>query len=209
MKLVIALVAMVALAAPAMAEMYTVEIVGSVEYSQVSFGQFANVVAGDPVLVSFALDSEDYMDDPTYPTRGYVASDFWVTIDDVMVGFQDPYPADLTPYFVIRDNDPAVDGFFLSHGTAFPSGLLINEPANMADFFAVAFNVTYGGDLLSSLDIAGAVGTYDYDGLSVFGFTLDDGPFNAMGFIFEQMTISGGGVAVEEHTLSQVKDLFR
>jgi hypothetical protein len=120
----------------------------------------------------------------------------------------DHCPAGLTPYFVIRDNDPAVDGFFLSHGTDFPTGLFIDEPANVDDFFGVSFNVTYGGELLDSLDIAGATGTYDFDGLTVFGFALTDGPFEAMFFIYEQMTITGGGVAVEPRSLSQVKALF-
>lgn len=208
MKLAITLVALLAITVPASAEMYSVVITGSVDFSQVSFGQFADVVSGDPIVVELMVDSDDFIDSASFPTRAYAITDFDVTIGGIAVGFQDPYPAGLTPYFVIRDNDPAVDGFFLSHGTDFPTGLFIDEPANVDDFFGVSFNVTYGGELLDSLDIAGATGTYDFDGLTVFGFALTDGPFEAMFFIYEQMTITGGGVAVEPRSLSQVKALF-
>ena len=51
------------------------------------------------------------------------------------------------------------------------------------------YSVTYTGDTLPSLDILDALGTYDFTGLTVFNWTIDDGPFNAMGIIFEQMTI--------------------
>ena len=209
MKRMIALVAMAALALPALADMYTVEITGSVEFSQVNFGQFADVMTGDPVMVTFMVDSEDYMDSPNFPTRGYTVSDFWITIGGVTVGLQNPYPDGLTPYFVIRDNDPAVDGFFFSNNTDFPGGIFINEPANVADFFGVSYSVTYGGDTLPSLDIADAVGLYNFEGLSVFNFILNDGPFEAMFFVYEQMVISTSGVATQNQTLSQVKDLFR
>jgi hypothetical protein len=209
MKHVIALLAMAALAAPAVAEMYSVEVTGTVEFNQVSFGQFASVVTGDPVTVSFMVDSENYLDSPNYPTRGYVVSDFWFTVGGVTVGSPAPYPGGATPYFVIRDNDPAVDGFFFSSNTDFPGVILVDEPAQLDDYFGVAFSATYGGDTLPSLDIADAVGLYDYDGLSVFNFALIDGPFEAMYFNYTQMVISGGGVATENHPLSQVKDLFR
>jgi hypothetical protein len=40
------------------------------------------------------------------------------------------------------------------------------------------------------LDILGALRNYDYTGLTVFNWTLDDGPYNAMGIDFAQMTIT-------------------
>ena len=51
------------------------------------------------------------------------------------------------------------------------------------------YSVTYTGDTLASLDILDALGTYDFTGLTVFNWTIDDGPFNAMGLIFSEMTI--------------------
>jgi hypothetical protein len=51
-------------------------------------------------------------------------------------------------------------------------------------------SVTYTGDTLTSLDIEDAVGTYDFTGLTVFNWTIDDGPFNAAGFVFSDLTIT-------------------
>ena len=56
------------------------------------------------------------------------------------------------------------------------------------------FSVAYANDPLPSLDIADAVGEYDFDGIKVFGFTIDDGPFNATGLIYSSMSISSAKV---------------
>lgn len=56
--------------APAAAELVQVDITGSVEFSQVTFGAFAGVQAGDAVSVAFLLDSNTFLDSPTLPTRG-------------------------------------------------------------------------------------------------------------------------------------------
>ncbi len=208
MKLVVVVLAAL-LAAPAMAEMVTVEIVGSVEFEQVNFGQFANVHPGDATLVSFTVDSENYITG-SYPTRAYAIdqASFTLTIGSVTVGLQNPFPGGQTPYFVLRDNDPAVDGFFLSLGPDFPAALPLNEPANVADFFGLDFSVGYEGSTLDSLDILDAVGDYAYDGLTNFNFAVMDGPFEAIYFIFENLSISSS-VATEAATMSDVKALFR
>jgi len=95
----------------------------------------------------------------------------------------------VTPYFVIRNNDPAVDGFMVSSGTGFPDGVPLNQAGGFGNF-ENAFHVTYEGTRLSSLDVLGAVGDYNFTGLSVFNWTIDDGPVNAMGILFSDMTIS-------------------
>ena len=35
-----------------------------------------------------------------------------------------------------------------------------------------------------------ALGTYDFTGIQVFNWTITDGPFDAMGLIFSEMTIA-------------------
>ncbi len=47
-------------------------------------------------------------------------------------------------------------------------------------------------DRTSSFDVVDAVGTYDFTQLTVFGWTLDDGPFSPMLILFQQMTIATG-----------------
>jgi len=212
MKTMLMLVMIALLATPAaFAETYTVEMIATVEFNLIGSGGFADISSGDAVLIEFTLDSENYVDSETYPTRGYVIDmmSFWVHMGDVTVGLQDPYPDGLTPHFVLRNNDPAVDGFFISHGTDWPSSLPLNEPGGIDPYFGQVFEVGYDGDTLDSLDIADAVGTYAYDGLTNFYFGVVDGPVDVIGFDFTQFTISGGGVAVEAKSLSQVKSLFQ
>ncbi len=212
MKTMLMLFMIALLASPAaMAETYTVEIIGTVEFNQVSTGMFADVMSGDAVLIEFNLDSEAYLDSETYPTRGYVIDlmSYWLHMGSVTVGLQDPFPDGMIPYFCLRNNDPAVDGFFVSSGGVdWPSSLPVNEPAALDPFFGSVFSVGYGEETLASLDIADAVGTYDYDGLTNFYFGVVDGPIDVIGFDFTQFTIAGGGVAVEAKSLTQVKSLF-
>ena len=52
------------------------------------------------------------------------------------------------------------------------------------------FGATYGGSLLSSLDILDAQGTYDFTGLTVFNWAIEDGPFSPLGMVFDDFTIS-------------------
>ena len=126
----------------------------------------------------------------------------------VVVGLQSPFPAGQTPYFVLRDNDPAVDGFFLSTNVDFPGGVPLNEPGGIAPYFVSTFSVTYTGGTLSSLNILDALGTYDFTNLTVFWFVIQDSGFEPIGMIFEQMTISAV-VPVEPSSWGQVKALYK
>jgi len=125
-----------------------------------------------------------------------------LTLGSATAGLAMPYPMGRTPYFVLRDNDPAVDGFFFADNNVdFPfPGLPLDEPGRFGPF-ASNFLVTYTGDTLISLDILDALGTYTFDGLTVFNYTVGDGPFDAIGLIFEQMTIT----AVPEEVAVDVK----
>ena len=166
---------------------------------------------GSAATLNLAVDSNNFLNSPSFPTRGYVIDQpsFQLHLGPAVGGLRSPFSG--TPYFVLRNNDPAVDGFFLSLGTDIPSGLELNVPANVAGtrFLFSAFAVTYGGTRLSSLDILDAVGVYDYTGLTVFNFVCEDLSFDPIGMIFEQMTISRDVVGVEPTTWGTLKGLYR
>jgi hypothetical protein len=199
MKILLAVIgtALVVSTAPALAgTTVTVTVTGEVEFNGIRNSPIDrnNVPAGSDVVLTFQLDAGNFVDSGLFPVRGYVMEEpsFELTLNGVSVGLQNPYPAGQTPYFVIRNNDPAVDGFFLSSNvdSGAPEGVPTDEPGVFGQFYN-NFYVTYGGSTLPSLDILDALGTYDFDGLTVFNWTLDDGAFgpNAMGLLFSQMTI--------------------
>jgi hypothetical protein len=187
----LAVIATSLVAAPAAADIVQVDINGTVEFNQINFGVFGDVTTGDSATYSFQVDSDLFVDG-SFPTRGYeiLPGSMNVTIGSGMAGLADPYPAGQTPFFVLRDNDPAVDGFFLGgNPDGFPSGVLLDEEG-LVDTLSANFNVTYGNDPLPSLNILDAAGTYDFDGLTVFGMSINDGPFEAMFMVFDSMTIT-------------------
>lgn len=168
----------------------TVTATGTVEFNQIRTPPLGDVTPGDAAVMTFVVDSDIFTDSGSFPTRGYhiEPASFTLTFDILELELMDPFPAGQTPYFVIRDNDPAVDGFFVSTNVDFPVGVPINQDGIFGPFVN-NYSVTYTGDTLPSLDILDALGTYDFDGLTVFNWTIDDGPFNAMFIVFEQMTI--------------------
>lgn len=188
------IIAIAALAASAAhAASVQVEILGEVEFNGINNGEFASVDPGAPMSISFLLDSADFDDSVNFPVRGYTIQpgSFTFSMGGVTAALADPYPAGETPYFVLRDNDPAVDGFFL--GTSidgFPNGVATDSPAAFNDTFSAIFSVSYDNDPLPSLDILDAVGTYDFTGLTVFNLGLEDGPFQPVGGLFESLTIT-------------------
>lgn len=166
----------------------TVTINGTVEYNQVNPGLIGQLNAGDDIALTFEVDSDVFTNSASFPTRGYHIdeSSFAMTSGGTTIGLQSPFPG--TPYFVLRDNDPAVDGFLIADTTDFPTGVGLEQVGSFGQF-ENNFYVTYGGTLLDSLDILDALGTYDFTGLTVFNWTIDDGPFNPVGMIFEDLTI--------------------
>lgn len=180
-------------AASANAAIVQVDIMGTVDFGSVPNGQWAGANSGDTVVQSFQLDSNNFVDSGNFPIRGYevIASSFSLTIDGNTAGMANPYPNGWTPYFVVRNDDPAVDGFFMTnHIDGFEEGIFTDEAANIDPTFGAIFKVTYEQERLDSLDILGAVGTYDFSGLTSFNWGLSDSSFQPMGFIFDQWTIS-------------------
>lgn len=168
---------------------------GMVIFNQINGGVLGNVATGDTATLSFQLDSTDFVDSPNFPTRGYVIDETSFVLDfgsGNQIGLQNPFPAGQTPYFVLRDNDPAVDGFFTSTDLDFPVGVPLDQTGVLGQFMN-AFSLGYTGGTLSSLNLLDALGTYDFTGLTVFNWTVDDGPFQPLGIDFEQMTIALAG----------------
>jgi hypothetical protein len=163
---------------------------GEVVGNQINPAPLSAVQGGESATMTFLLDSDVFENHPTLPTRGYPIDkeSFGLQFDSAGIGLQFPFPKSQTPYFVIRDNDPAVDGFLVTNNLANPFGVPVNS-AGIFGQFLDNFYVTYGGAELSSLDLLGALGSYDFAGLTVFNWTIDDGPFNAMIIDFNSMTI--------------------
>lgn len=190
-KLIIA--ALCAAAATANATVVRVDVVGEVDFNVIRSGQFAGMAPGTPATMSFLLDSNNFQNGTLFPTRGYVIDEasFDLTIGGSSAGMASPYPAGQTPYFILRNNDPAVDGFLLGSNpdAGFPDGVWTDSPALIDTSFHALFLATYGGSTLSSLDIVDAAGTYTFAGLTVFNWGLDDAGNQPMGLIFDHFTI--------------------
>jgi len=171
-----------------------IEVVGSVDFNGIHTGEFGGIPSGAPASMSFLVDSNIFTDGTFFPTRGYAIdpASFVLNIGNASAGMLQPYPSGETPYFVIRDNDPAVDGFLLASDpdAGWPNGVWTDSPARFDPTFHALFLATYGGDRLASLDIMQALGTYTFDGLSVFNWGLDDAGNQPLGLIFDSFTIS-------------------
>lgn len=174
------------------ADLVDITFTGTVEWNQINPPPLGNVNAGDAVVLTFQVDSDVYVNGSAYPTRGYnINAVSWsCTMGSTPIDIQTPFQG--TPYFVLRDNDPAVDGFMLSTNDVYYAlGVPLEQSGAFGDFVHVAY-VTYGGDTLSSLDILDATGTYDFAGLSVYNWVVEDGPYSPLGVVFEQLTIEVG-----------------
>jgi hypothetical protein len=186
-----------AMTVPAAATLVEVTVTGEVEFNQINPLPLGNVNGGDPVTATFVVDSDVFTDSGVFPTRGYpiIPESFSLTMGSVTIGFEDPLGE--TPHFVLRDNDPAVDGFLIgsSPDVGFPNGAPIDQ-TGVFDQFRWVYATTYGGATLSSLDVLDAQGTYDFTGLTVFSMRIADGHVeSAMGMVFEEMTIAAAGCA--------------
>ncbi|GJM20629.1 MAG: hypothetical protein DHS20C15_05440 [Planctomycetota bacterium] len=161
-----------------------------VEFNQINPGALGMPVVGESVSLTCLLDSDDFVNSASFPTRGYVIDpdSFELQFESVSVPLKSPFPAGQTPYFVIRDNDPGVDGFFVATDVDVSVGVPLDQVGGFGDFNLVTA-VTYGPDAVPSLDLLDALGSYDFSGLQVFSYRIEDGPFDAMGMVFESLSI--------------------
>ncbi len=174
------LCAAVALAFAALASAETVRVVvtGEVESNGFTTGTYAGVPSGAPVTMTIDLDSTNFLDSAALPgrTRGYrfTASTFSLQIGAVTTTLT---PAALG-YFVVRNDDPRVDGFFVSQGTDIDTMVPLQmTPSN----YGIAFSRTFNNPLpppaldptLPSVDILDAVGSWGFDNISSYNFNVE------------------------------------
>mgnify|MGYP001421561105 CR=1 FL=1 len=205
MKIGVTLALATCLAGVASADLFEVSINGRVEFNisnPTNPNTNPDILAirpGHLLSYTFTVDSDAFVGHPTFGIRAYeiVQTSFAVTTNNgFSAAMATPLPGGSSAYFVVRDNDPAVDGFYITWGgIELPFGVPINEPGLFGDPFEAAFSVGYTGNTLSSLNIADAVGTYGYgDGgpgsLTSFYFNLVDIGFEVVGIEFTDMTIS-------------------
>lgn len=192
MKLrVISLVAMIGLpsAGAARADIVSVVTRGVVEFSVIG-GSMAGVQAGDPVVMSYSVDSNVFVNSPNFPTRGYplLLDTFSMTVAGRPVPIVNPQPDGQTAYFVMRNNDPGVDGFVLSTNVDFPVPVTVTIPG-LAPEHELDFLVTFNdGNVFPSLDILNALGTYDASNISVYNWSI--GRFGNPGALYTYETIT-------------------
>ena len=167
-----------------------VQIDGVVDYNVIQ-GGLAGIPSGSPTSMSFMVDSNVYVNSASFPTRGYTIdlSSFSMTVGGVPISMDIPQPGDLDAYFVLRDNDPAIDGFFISlGGVDLPFPLSVHIP-NLAPAHDLDFKYTFAnGTTLSSLDILDAVGSYGPPNVSSYLWAL--GRFGNYGAEFAPETIT-------------------
>lgn len=163
---------------------------GTVEFNVIG-GNQANVPDGAPVSMSFNVDSDVFVNSPNFPTRGYPLdlSSFEMLVGGNPIEIIDPQPFGATAYFVLRNNDPAVDGVFLSQNVDFPIPLGVTIPGLSPDHELDFLRTFNDGTPFPSLDILDAVGTYGLENLSSFDWSVgrfgNDGAF----YLYETMTI--------------------
>lgn len=131
-----------------------VQIGGVVDYNVIK-GGLDGIPSGAPTTMSFMLDSNTFVDSGSFPTRGYTIdlASFSMTVGGVAISMDMPQPGGVDAYFVLRDNDPAIDGFFISlGGVDLPFPLSVHIPG-LAPAHDLDFLYTFAdGDTLSSLE---------------------------------------------------------
>ncbi len=169
-----------------------VEIDGVVDYNVIG-GGLDGIPSDAPASMSFMLDSGTYVDSASFPTRGYAIdlASFSMTVGGVAIGIDIPQPGGADAYFVLRDNDPAIDGMFISLGSVdWPFPLSVHIP-DLAPEHELSFEYTFAdGVTLSSLDILDAVGTYGPPNVSAYLWALGRFGNNGAEFSPGSITIS-------------------
>ena len=144
------------------------------------------VAVGSPAHTSFQVDSNAFLNSSTFPVRGYsiIPASFVTTLGSANVVLNSSVVPP-QPFFSVRNNDPAVDGFIISNGVDF----LTRIPTNFSSA-GLEFVCSYPQSTLSSLDILGAVGTYTTSGLSLLEWDLGVGESIGIDINYNSMVIS-------------------
>lgn len=177
----------------AQGELVKVTVQGPVGFNVIQ-GAMAGIQPGTPVTMSFNVDSNVFTNSASFPTRGYeiILSSFEMKVGGVSVPIIDPQPSP-PAYFVLRNNDPAVDGFFISAANVdFPFPLAVTIPG-LAPQHELDFQVGFSnGTQISSLNILDAFGTYDLSAIGSYYWAI--GRFGNAGAEYNYETITIGPV---------------
>lgn len=173
----------------ARADTIHVRIGGEVDYNVIG-GQLSGIPSGAPVSMEFDVDADAYKNSRSYPTRGYVVdiASFDLDIDGVHIPLDAPRRGDV--YFVLRNDDPKVDGFFLSTGQVNADSPLTVHVPGLAPAHQLDFLRTFDTDtIFPSLDIHDAIGHYGFEHMSSYLWSLGQGAPGAE-FVVETIDIT-------------------
>jgi hypothetical protein len=177
-------------AASTRGDLVQIDVTGNVAFNVIQ-GNMVGVQLGDPVMMSFRVDSNVFVNSTRFPTRGYnmILNSFSMTVGGRPVPIVNPQPSGQTAYFVLRNNDPVVDGFLLTTNVDAQLPVSVNI-IGLTPIHDLTYVTTYNGDFLSSLNILDAIGTYGHTGLNTDEW--DIGRFGNPGAIysFQSMRIS-------------------
>lgn len=126
-----------------------------------------------------------------------------MTVGSVTVG---PRTTETTNYFCIRNNDPGVDGVFISKGTGYDTEIPL---AIIPNNYGVAFLYTFtNATHFPSTDILQCTGSWAYDDIAVYDFGIQHGEGSVpLGIWYDSFSITAqcgtaewagqGGVAMK------------
>lgn len=202
----IAVIALILAAAqPTQAEIIRVEIRGTVEFNVFVNGPLAQpaVQPGDVAVVAFYLDSTDYLDSPlpTCRTRGYRMLDgsFSLRIGDVDIAQVADLPANQRPYFLLRDNDPGVDGVLFANSQTIcaqtDAPVPIDLPGASGAPFSLGFSRTFDDPnspdtVFNSLNIEENEGYWGFEWMSSYDFGVNGGGGTPLGIVYDWFSIT-------------------
>jgi hypothetical protein len=181
---------LLALSGAAHADRIRVTLTGSVENNWMTRGPLVSARANDRAVATFEVDSGRFVDSALYPVRGYIIdhSTFTITIGSASTGM----PASLgttVPYFILRDNDPAVDGFVLSDDIDFPRSIPLNggPGLTMGMSFLRTFTTAAAFPSRDILDLAPA--TFGFEDMSSYDWSIGAAGGGMMLVTYETITI--------------------
>jgi len=190
-KLILAGLLAATVSLPAAAAGVRVELGGSVEYNMIQ-GGLAGIKPGERAVMSFMLDSGNFLDSANFPTRGYRIdlNSFDLNIGGVHMKLEAQQAGLGDAFFVLRDNDPGVDGFFMSLGTDDAVSLALRVPG-LVPSHDLAFERTFTVDTtLHSLNILDAVGKYGFEDMASYQWTIGRLGTYGLEVNYETITIS-------------------
>lgn len=191
LKVSVGVIAAAAVAASAGAAIVHVQVEGVVDFNVIQ-GNQAGTPSGAPVHMGFNLDSNVFQNSASFPTRGYPIdlASFSLVVNGNPINIINPQPGGATPYFVLRDNDPAVDGFFISTNTDVFAPWSVTVPG-LTPVHDLNYHTTFAnGSELSSLNILDAVGTHDLSNISVYEWSVGRFGNNGAEYAYQTITIS-------------------